>query len=63
VAETRRRHRRSQGGGDLSIARRWYEVEGVDMITELTTSSVALAIQELSKERRSTSWSARRPRA
>src|SRR4029077_9226887 len=27
-----------------SIARRWYEVEGVDMITELTTSSVALAI-------------------
>ena len=26
-----------------SIARRWYEVEGVDMITELTTSSVALA--------------------
>ena len=29
-----------------SIARRWYEVEGVDMITELTTSSVALAIQE-----------------
>src|ERR1700681_113143 len=23
-----------------SIARRWYEVEGVDMITELTTSSV-----------------------
>jgi branched-chain amino acid transport system substrate-binding protein len=32
-----------------SIARRWYEVEGVDMITELTTSSVALAIHELSK--------------
>src|SRR3981189_2345528 len=32
-----------------SIARRWYEVEGVDMITELTTSSVALAIQDLSK--------------
>src|SRR5471032_3363119 len=32
-----------------SIARRWYEVEGVDMITELTTSSVALAVQELSK--------------
>ena len=28
-----------------SIARRWYEVEGVDMITELTTSSVALAVQ------------------
>jgi branched-chain amino acid transport system substrate-binding protein len=35
-----------------SIARRWYEVEGVDMITELTTSSVALAVQELSKEKK-----------
>src|SRR3982074_3357765 len=33
-----------------SIARRWYEVEGVDMITELTTSSVALAIHELSEQ-------------
>jgi branched-chain amino acid transport system substrate-binding protein len=35
-----------------SIARRWYEIEGVDMITELTTSSVALAVQELSKEKK-----------
>src|SRR5438128_1468651 len=35
-----------------AIARRWYEVEGVDMITELTTSSVALAIHELSKEKK-----------
>jgi branched-chain amino acid transport system substrate-binding protein len=35
-----------------SIARRWYDVENVDMITELTTSSVALAIHELSKERK-----------
>src|SRR6266568_2628061 len=35
-----------------SIARRWYEVENVDMITELTTSSVALAIHELSKEKK-----------
>ena len=35
-----------------SIARRWYEVEGVDMITELTTSSVALAVQELSREKK-----------
>ena len=26
-----------------AIARRWYDVENVDMITELTTSSVALA--------------------
>src|SRR6202158_2459100 len=33
-----------------AIARRWYEVEGVDLITELTTSSVALAIHELSKQ-------------
>ena len=33
-----------------SIARRWYEVEGVDMITELTTSSVALAIHDLSRQ-------------
>ena len=35
-----------------SIARRWYDVEGVDMITELTTSSVALAVQELSREKK-----------
>jgi branched-chain amino acid transport system substrate-binding protein len=35
-----------------SIARRWYDVEKVDMITELTTSSVALAVQELSKEKK-----------
>jgi len=35
-----------------AIARRWYETEGVDMITELTTSSVALAVQELSKEKK-----------
>src|ERR1700744_915482 len=35
-----------------SIARRWYEAEGVDMITDLTTSSVALAVQELSKEKK-----------
>ncbi len=33
----------------VSIARRWYEVENVDMITELTTSSVALAVHDLSK--------------
>jgi len=35
-----------------SIARRWYDAESVDMITELTTSSVALAVQELSKEKK-----------
>ena len=36
----------------VSIARRRYDAEGVDMITELTTSSVALAVQELSKEKK-----------
>jgi branched-chain amino acid transport system substrate-binding protein len=35
-----------------TIARRWYDVEGVDMITELTTSSVALAVQETTKEKK-----------
>lgn len=34
----------------VSIARRWFDVEHVDMITELTTSSVALAVQELAKQ-------------
>src|SRR6202008_1478675 len=33
-----------------AIARRWYEVEGVDMITKLTTSSMAPAIHDLSKQ-------------
>ena len=36
----------------VAIARRWYDTEGVDMITELTTSSVALAVQELSKDKK-----------
>src|SRR6202000_2685770 len=36
----------------VSIARRWYDTENVDMITELTTSSVALAVQQLSAEKR-----------
>src|SRR6202000_461396 len=35
-----------------SIARRWYDTENVDMITELTTSSVALAVQELSRDKK-----------
>src|SRR5262249_10333148 len=35
-----------------AIARRWYDTEGVDMITELTTSSVALAVHEISKEKK-----------
>ena len=34
----------------VAIARRWYDAENVDMITELTTSSVALAVQELSAQ-------------
>src|SRR3954451_18417728 len=33
-----------------AIGRRWHEIEGVDMITELTTSSIALAIHDLSKQ-------------
>jgi branched-chain amino acid transport system substrate-binding protein len=35
-----------------AIARQWYDTEQVDAIMELTTSSVALAVQQLSKERR-----------
>jgi branched-chain amino acid transport system substrate-binding protein len=35
-----------------TIARQWYDIDGVDMITELTTSSVALAVQNLSKEKK-----------
>jgi len=33
-----------------SIARKWYDTEGVDAIMELTSSSVGLAVQALSKE-------------
>jgi branched-chain amino acid transport system substrate-binding protein len=33
-----------------SIARRWYEIDGVDMITDLNTSSVALAVHDLSRQ-------------
>jgi branched-chain amino acid transport system substrate-binding protein len=34
-----------------SIARQWFDQQGVDMITDLTTSSVALAVQELAREK------------
>lgn len=34
-----------------NIAREWYDVQNVDAIMELTTSSVALAVQGLSKEK------------
>ena len=35
-----------------NIARQWYDTENVDTIMELTTSSVALAVQGLSKEKK-----------
>ncbi len=35
-----------------NIARRWYDAEGVDMITDLTTSSVALAVQQIAADRK-----------
>ena len=35
-----------------AIARRWYDTESVDMITDLTTSSVALAVQQITAEKK-----------
>ena len=35
-----------------SVARQWYDTEKVDSIMELTTSSVALAVQGLSKDKK-----------
>jgi branched-chain amino acid transport system substrate-binding protein len=35
-----------------NIARQWYDRDGVDAIMELTTSSVALAVQQLTKEKK-----------
>src|ERR1700727_3697524 len=35
-----------------NIARRWYDSEGVNMITDLTTSSVALAVQGIAAEKK-----------
>src|SRR5205085_2492104 len=32
-----------------AIARKWFDDDGVDMITDLTTSSVALAVQEVAR--------------
>lgn len=34
-----------------NVARQWYDVDRVDAVMELTTSSVALAVQALSKEK------------
>ena len=35
-----------------NVARQWYDVEKVDAIMELTTSSVALAVQGISKDKK-----------
>jgi branched-chain amino acid transport system substrate-binding protein len=35
-----------------AIARRWYDVEGVDMMTDLTSSTVALAVQQIAAEKK-----------
>ena len=35
-----------------NIARQWYDVDKVDAIMELTTSSVALAVQQLTKDKK-----------
>ena len=34
-----------------SIARKWYDAEGVDMIADVPTSSVALAVNQVAKEK------------
>jgi len=34
-----------------SITRKWYDTDGVDMILDVPTSSVALAVSELTKEK------------
>lgn len=36
----------------MSIARKWYDVDGVDMIIESTDSASALALQQLTKEKK-----------
>lgn len=35
-----------------AIARRWYDAEGVDMITDLVSSAVALAVQQIAADRK-----------
>ncbi|GLR94323.1 MULTISPECIES: ABC transporter substrate-binding protein [Bradyrhizobium] len=35
----------------LGVARRWYDTEGVDAITEVVSSGVALAVQQLTREK------------
>ena len=42
-----------QNKPDLAnIARRWYDAEGVDMITDVTGSAVALAVQQIAAEKK-----------
>ncbi|MBF0374841.1 MAG: ABC transporter substrate-binding protein [Alphaproteobacteria bacterium] len=43
-----------QNKADISsaIARKWYDSEGVDVITDLVTSAVALAVREVARERK-----------
>lgn len=35
-----------------TVAKRWYDAEGVDMITDLTHTAVAIAVQGISKDRK-----------
>jgi branched-chain amino acid transport system substrate-binding protein len=35
-----------------TIARQWFDVDGVDMITELTNSAVALAVHDIAKQKK-----------
>lgn len=35
-----------------NIARKWFDVDGVDMVTDLTNSAVALAVQALAKDQK-----------
>lgn len=35
----------------LALARKWYDTEGVDTITEVVSSGVALAVQQLSRDK------------
>src|SRR5690349_1697472 len=35
-----------------AIARKWYDEEGVDVITDVPTSSVGLAVNEVSREKK-----------
>src|SRR3954453_15285432 len=37
-----------------AIARKWFDLEGVDVILNLTSTPVALAVQEIARERRRT---------